>query len=46
MVDGDLETFDPLNDHVLSNGTITFGSIRLETEDAGKQFSTNICILP
>jgi hypothetical protein len=38
MVDGDLETFDPLNDHVLSNGSITFGSIRLETEDAGKQY--------
>ena len=38
MVDGDLEDFDPLNDHVLSNGSISFGSIRLETEDAGKQF--------
>jgi hypothetical protein len=37
-VDGDLEDFDPLNDHVLSNGSISFGSIRLETEDAGKQY--------
>jgi hypothetical protein len=37
-VSGDLDTFDPLNDHVLSNGTISFGSIRLQTDDAGKQF--------
>ena len=37
-IDGDLEPFDPLNDHVLSNGSISFGSIRLETEDAGKQY--------
>jgi hypothetical protein len=33
MVDGDLEDFDPLNDHVLSNGSVSFGSIRLETEE-------------
>ena len=37
-VSGDLNTFDPLNDHVLSNGTLAFGSIRLQTDDAGKQF--------
>jgi hypothetical protein len=33
-----MNLFDPLNDHVLSNGTISFGSIRLQTDDAGKQF--------
>jgi hypothetical protein len=44
-------SFDPLNDHELPDGGMSFGNMRLSTEDTGRKFRLSttpvyICILP
>jgi hypothetical protein len=34
-------SFDPLNDHELPDGGMSFGNMRLATEDTGRKFPFN-----
>jgi hypothetical protein len=40
-ITGDMVSFDPLNDHELPDGGMSFGNMRLATEDTGRKFPFN-----